>query len=178
MVLRRAAAHDLEDLVDLLAADQLGASRDGITTVENLEAYQRAFARIDQDPAQLLLTAVTPEGRVVATLQLSFIPGLARRGALRAQIEAVRVAADLRGSGLGTQLLQWSIDEARRRGRTLVQLTIDPAPVGQRCAGRGSTTGTWRCGGRCAAGRVHRLSRTRSPRRAHQACEPVSKKPQ
>jgi GNAT superfamily N-acetyltransferase len=126
-VLRRSDVGDLPDLVALLAADQLGASRDGIATQEDLEAYQRAFAMIDQDPAQLLIAAVSPEDRVVGTLQLSFIPGLARRGALRGQIEAVRVAADLRGSGLGTQMLQWSIDEARRRGCTLVQLTTDKA---------------------------------------------------
>ena len=58
-------------------------------------------------------------------MQLSFLPGLARRGALRAQIEAVRVRADQRGSGLGGELMIWAIEEARRRGCALVQLTSD-----------------------------------------------------
>ena len=58
-------------------------------------------------------------------MQLSFLPGLARRGALRAQIEAVRVHDDLRGSGLGSAMFAWAIDEARRRGCALVQLTTD-----------------------------------------------------
>jgi GNAT superfamily N-acetyltransferase len=58
-------------------------------------------------------------------MQLTFIPGLARRGALRAQIEAVRVADGLRGTGLGSAMLRWAIDEARRRGCALVQLTTD-----------------------------------------------------
>ena len=62
---------------------------------------------------------------MVATLQLTFIPGLARRGALRAQIEAVRVHPDLRGRGLGHALIASAIDEARRRGCALVQLTSD-----------------------------------------------------
>jgi len=62
---------------------------------------------------------------VVGTLQLSFIPGLARRGALRAQIEAVRVAASLRGRGLGAWLLGWAITEANNRDCGLVQLTSD-----------------------------------------------------
>jgi GNAT superfamily N-acetyltransferase len=53
------------------------------------------------------------------------LPGLARRGALRAQIEAVRVAADRRGSGLGEAMLDWAIEQARRRGCALVQLTSD-----------------------------------------------------
>jgi GNAT superfamily N-acetyltransferase len=88
-------------------------------------SYERAFALIDRDPAQLLVV-VTDGGRsVVATLQLTLIPGLARRGALRAQIEAVRVRPDVRGRGLGRGLVAWSIEEARSRGCALVQLTSD-----------------------------------------------------
>ena len=62
---------------------------------------------------------------VVATMQLSFVPGLARRGALRAQVEAVRVAASHRSRGLGAAMFDWVIDEARRRGCSIVQLTTD-----------------------------------------------------
>jgi len=58
-------------------------------------------------------------------MQLSFIPGLARRGALRAQAEAVRVAASHRRRGLGEAMFQWAIDEARCRGCAVVQLTTD-----------------------------------------------------
>jgi len=65
------------------------------------------------------------DGQIVGTLQLSFLPGLARRGALRAQIEAVRVAQGERGSGLGAAMMGWAIEEARRRGCALVQLTTD-----------------------------------------------------
>lgn len=64
-------------------------------------------------------------GDIVATLQVSFIPGLARRGTLRAQIEAVRVAGRFRGQGLGRAVFGWAIAEARRRGCSLVQLTSD-----------------------------------------------------
>lgn len=58
-------------------------------------------------------------------MQLSFLPGLARRGALRAQIEAVRVRHDYRSRGLGVVLFEWAIEEARRRNCALVQLTTD-----------------------------------------------------
>jgi GNAT superfamily N-acetyltransferase len=61
----------------------------------------------------------------VGTVQLSFLPGLARRGALRAQLEAVRVRADQRGRGVGAAMIGWAIEEARRRGCALVQLTSD-----------------------------------------------------
>jgi len=118
---RRAVAEDLETIVALLAADQLGRQRDG----GELTPYRSAFAQIDRDPAQLLVVLTDTAGEVVGTLQLTFIPGLARRGALRAQIEAVRVDARLRGHGLGAEMLRWAITEAQRRGCTLVQLTSD-----------------------------------------------------
>ena len=127
--LRRAAAKDVPSIVELLAADQLGASRDGVTTDEDMEAYLTAFGVIDADPAHLLLVATDAE-QVVATMQLSFLPGLARRGALRAQIEAVRVRHDYRGRGLGAALVEWAIEEARRRNCALVQLTSDKSRAG------------------------------------------------
>ena len=123
-VLRRAAVADVPYIVKLLADDALGATRDGADGAEELHSYVRAFEAIDADPAHLLLVGEA-DGRVVATMQLSFLPGLARRGALRAQIEAVRVRADLRGSGLGATLVSWAIGEAQRRGCALVQLTSD-----------------------------------------------------
>jgi GNAT superfamily N-acetyltransferase len=129
VVLRRAKADDVPAIVDLLAADQLGVTRDGVRTAGDLAAYLRAFCIIDQDPAHIL--AVAESGRdIVATMQLSFIPGLARRGALRAQIEAVRVHDAYRGHGLGAAMFAWAIDEARQRGCALVQLTTDKSRTG------------------------------------------------
>jgi GNAT superfamily N-acetyltransferase len=124
VVLHEATAPDVPAVVDLIAADQLGATRDGIRGDADLAAYAAAFRAIDADPAHLLVVAESA-GEIVGTLQLSFLPGLARRGALRAQIEAVRVAESARGSGLGAAMMQWAIDEACRRGCALVQLTSD-----------------------------------------------------
>lgn len=120
-LVRRAVAGDVPQIVALIGDDQIGAGRDG----GNLAPYVRAFAAIDADPAQLLAVAADRSGGVVATLQLTVIPGLARRGTLRAQIEAVRVARVLRGQGLGTSLLEWAVREAAERGCGLVQLTSD-----------------------------------------------------
>jgi GNAT superfamily N-acetyltransferase len=128
-VLREARAEDVAAIVDLLAADQIGATRDGVRTSEDLAEYQRAFRAIDGDPAHLLVVAESG-GDVVATMQLSFLPGLARRGALRAQIEAVRVTESLQGQGLGAAMFGWAIGEARRRGCALVQLTTDKSRAG------------------------------------------------
>jgi GNAT superfamily N-acetyltransferase len=120
-LIRRASRDDVEAIVELIAADQIGHERDGGA----LEPYREAFARIDSDPAQLLVVVTDVGGDVVGTLQLTTIPGLARRGALRAQIEAVRVAERLRGQGVGGEMLGWAIVEAGRRGCDLVQLTSD-----------------------------------------------------
>ncbi len=106
----------------LLDADQLGATRGGFTNAEDLQPYLTAFDAIDADPAHLLLVAADG-AQVLATMQLTILPGLARCGALRAQIEAVRVRDDHRSHGLGTALFQWAIEEARRRQCALVQLT-------------------------------------------------------
>jgi hypothetical protein len=90
VVLRRAGASDVPAIVGLLADDHLGATRDWMRTAEDLAAYQAAFEAIDRDPAHLLVVGQSGPD-IVATMQMSFLPGLARRGALRAQIEAVRV---------------------------------------------------------------------------------------
>jgi GNAT superfamily N-acetyltransferase len=129
IALRRARSADVPALVALLAADQLGAARDGMRDNSDLAAYSAAFQAIDADPAHILVAAESA-GEIVGTLQLSFLPGLARRGALRAQIEAVRVAEAARGGGLGAAMMSWAIDEARRRGCVLVQLTTDKSRTG------------------------------------------------
>ena len=121
VTLRQAVPTDLPEVVALLAADQLGVHRE---VADDPEPYRAAFDAISADPAHLLLVA-DDGARLVGTMQLSFIPGLARRGAWRAQIEAVRVHEDARGHGLGAQMIRWAVDEARRRGCALVQLTTD-----------------------------------------------------
>lgn len=64
-------------------------------------------------------------GTTVGTMQLSLIPGLSRGGATRLQIEAVRVAAATRGSGLGRAMIAWAHGYGRRHGADLAQLTSD-----------------------------------------------------
>jgi hypothetical protein len=79
--LRRADADDLPALIALLADDPLGRTReDGADP--DLAPYRWPLARIDAEPTHLLVVAVADEA-VVGTLQLSFIPGLARRDAHR-----------------------------------------------------------------------------------------------
>ncbi|MEV6962655.1 GNAT family N-acetyltransferase [Streptomyces sp. NPDC051207] len=119
--IRAAVTGDVPAIVALLADDPLGAQRE---SPDDLTPYLAALERLTRDPHQHLVVAVR-EDRVVGTLQLTIIPGLSRRGATRSIIEAVRIHADERGSGLGTQLIEWAIEESRRQGCQLVQLTSD-----------------------------------------------------
>lgn len=125
IAMRRASVQDLPAIVALLADDPLGAARED-ASLPLADCYTRAFAAIDADPNQLLAVA-TREGAVIGCLQLTFLPGLSRRGAWRGQIESVRVARDARGLGLGRQMIDWAIATCRSRGCTLVQLTSDSA---------------------------------------------------
>jgi ribosomal protein S18 acetylase RimI-like enzyme len=121
VVIRRATASDVAAIVAMIADDQLGATRESL---DDLTPYLAAFEQIDGDPNQLLVVADRND-EVIGTLQLTIIPGLSRRGSTRGLIEAVRVAAPARGSGLGSTLIRWAVEESRTRGCTLVQLTSD-----------------------------------------------------
>ncbi|MFG2465339.1 GNAT family N-acetyltransferase [Streptomyces canus] len=119
--IRPAALQDLSAIVGMLADDPLGAQRE---SPEDLAPYMSTLERLSSDPNQHLVVA-TREGRVVGTLQLTVVPGLSRRGATRSIIEGVRIHADERGSGLGTRLIEWAIEESRHQNCQLVQLTSD-----------------------------------------------------
>jgi GNAT superfamily N-acetyltransferase len=120
---RAATTADLPAIVRLIADDGLGRGRERPDLPLD-PRYLSAFAAVEADPNQLL-AVVEREGAVVGTLQISFIPGVSRLGAWRGQIEAVRIAASERGSGLGQQMMEWAIDQCRARGCSLVQLTSD-----------------------------------------------------
>ena len=61
--------------------------------------------------------------QVLATYQLTVISGLSLSAARRAQIEAVRVDASLRGQGAGAALMADAEARARAAGASLMQLT-------------------------------------------------------
>ena len=121
MILRDATAQDLPAIVALLADDETARHREDAS--EPLDPrYRAAFDAIHADPNQQLIVAEI-DGRAVGTMQLSYLPGLSFRGAWRQQIEAVRIAADLRGQRLGEEMIRWAVEQARSRGCKLVQLT-------------------------------------------------------
>ena len=85
-----------------------------------------AFDEISTHPDNELIVA-TMAGEIVATLQLTFIPGLSY--GWRAQVEGVRVREELRNQRIGTRLMEWVIQRARDRQCQLIQLTTNRARI-------------------------------------------------
>jgi GNAT superfamily N-acetyltransferase len=123
IVFRTALLADVPAIVALLADDELGSQRENIGMPLD-PRYVDAFQAIEADANQRLVV-VADGDEIIGTLQLSFIPGIARMGSWRGQIEAVRIAAHRRDSGLGQKMFEWAISECRSRGCNLVQLTTD-----------------------------------------------------
>ncbi|MBL3668514.1 GNAT family N-acetyltransferase [Streptomyces sp. M2CJ-2] len=121
--IRPADANDIPAIVDMLADDALGATRE---SPDDLHPYFVAYERLQADPNQFVMVAVR-EDRVVGTFQLTVVPGLSRRGSTRSVIEGVRVHSSERGHGLGQLMIEWAIEESRKQGCSLVQLTSDTA---------------------------------------------------
>ena len=123
MKIRTAERSDIPAIVDLLAEDPLGAQRESPGDPPD-PAYLAAFEAMTAQGGNQVLVAVEDD-RVIGCLQLTLIAGLSRRGMLRAQIEAVRVAEARRSAGLGEALFRDAIARAKSAGCGLVQLTSD-----------------------------------------------------
>jgi ribosomal protein S18 acetylase RimI-like enzyme len=121
VTIRGAGRRDVPSIVRMLADDPLGSGRE---RVENPlpESYFRAFEAVDRDPNIQLMVAEDREGVVVGCLQLCILPGLSSQGASRGLIEDVRVAAHCRSRGIGEQMVQWAVTQARSHGCRLVEL--------------------------------------------------------
>ncbi len=121
ITIRRARRDDVGIIVRMLADDPLGSAR------ERLEdplppSYVRAFEALEHASHIQLVVAEDGEGAVVGCLQLCILPGLSSQGASRGLIEDVRVASHCRSRGIGEQLVQWAVAEARAKGCKLVEL--------------------------------------------------------
>ncbi|MBW5483555.1 GNAT family N-acetyltransferase [Streptomyces bambusae] len=121
-VFRPATRADLPAVLALLADEDQVVDPASVTVGE---AHERAFAAVDADPRNEIMVLAEGSGAatVLGCLQLTYIPGLGQGGAERALVEAVRVRADRRGTGLGALLMERAAERARGRGCALLQLT-------------------------------------------------------
>jgi ribosomal protein S18 acetylase RimI-like enzyme len=121
VTIRRARRDDVEIIVRMLADDALGSARERIEDPLP-PSYLRAFEALEQASNIQLVVAEGDDGIVIGCLQLCILPGLSSQGASRGLIEDVRVASHCRSSGIGEQLVQWAVAEARNGGCKLVEL--------------------------------------------------------
>ncbi|QOG18242.1 MULTISPECIES: GNAT family N-acetyltransferase [Bradyrhizobium] len=125
--IRPARREDVAAIVEMLADDHLGRGRERVE--DPLPAsYYAAFERVAHDP-NLTLVVAESEGRVVGCLQLAVLAGISSQGGVRGLLEDVRVASDCRSRGIGEQLVQWAIAEAKARGCNLVELLTHASRV-------------------------------------------------
>ena len=120
ITIRRARRDDVGAIVAMLADDPLGSGRERIEDPLP-PSYFRAFDQVDRDP-NLQLVVAEEDGAVVGCLQLCILPGLSSQGASRGLIEDVRVASNVRGRGIGEQLVRWAVAQARAKDCKLVEL--------------------------------------------------------
>jgi ribosomal protein S18 acetylase RimI-like enzyme len=120
VTVRPARRYDVAAIIAMLADDHLGRARERLEDPLH-SLYYDAFERLSRDPNIELMVA-EEGGRVVGCLQLCILPGLSSQGASRGLIEDVRVASDRRSRGIGEQLVQWAVGEAKARGCKLVEL--------------------------------------------------------
>jgi ribosomal protein S18 acetylase RimI-like enzyme len=132
LTIRPAKRDDVGAIVGMLADDPLGNARERIEQPLP-ESYFKAFEVLDRDPNIQLVVAQDGEGAVVGCLQLCILPGLSSQGASRGLIEDVRVASHCRGRGIGEEMVQWAIGQARAKGCKLVELLTHHTRVDAQC---------------------------------------------
>ena len=108
---RRAAETDLPFIVKLLTEDAVRVTDDKPDEPFHLR-YVTALRELAADPNQMMMLAEL-DGETVGTVQLTFIAGIASLGLKRCLVEAVHIAPAHRSKGLGTQMIQWAIAQAR-----------------------------------------------------------------
>ena len=125
VAIREATENDLNALIALFADDPVGGHGD-TTDPAALSDYLAAFQRIAASPNESLYVA-TVDGAVVGTFQTMVTTTMTARGASSLIIEAVQTRADMRGRGIGAQMIGFAVEKARISGMRLVQLTSNAA---------------------------------------------------
>lgn len=118
---RNATPADLRFIIGLIVEDSVIDTGDNPADAGHAD-YVNALAAIDADPNQEMIV-VEDDGVPVGCFQLSYLPGLMRRGQWRGQIEVVHVAQSHRNRGIGGEMMRWAIERCREHNCSMVQLT-------------------------------------------------------
>jgi GNAT superfamily N-acetyltransferase len=122
MKIRKALKTDVPHIIKMWAEDEFSSAKELFQEPLPSE-YYRAFDIIDNDNTHELVVLESEEGKIIGSIQLTFIQHLIKKGGVVAHIEAVMVHQDYRGKGIGQKLMQWAIERAKERKAVLIQFT-------------------------------------------------------
>ncbi len=115
-----AAADELAQLLlDAHAANMALGLSAPLTAEHAREVWIETAAKLD--PARRVLLAAREDGLVVGTVQI--VRAEAENGAHRAEVQRLAVRGDRRGQGLGRELVEAAVEQARAMGLRLLWLT-------------------------------------------------------
>lgn len=118
---RAATAADLPFIIGLIVEDSVIETNDDPADATHTD-YVDALAEITADRNEEMIV-VEADGVPVGCFQLTYLPGLMRRGMKRGQIEVVHVAETHRNRGIGGEMMRWALERCRENGCGMVQLT-------------------------------------------------------
>lgn len=120
-VIRDAREDDIPAIIALCRDGAILPDRYGPLDL-NDPGYLEGFRAIAADRNNRLVI-MEDKGEVIATLQITIVPGLADVGRPRGMLENVHVRASRRGKGIGGMLVAWAVEECRKANCHTVQLT-------------------------------------------------------
>jgi GNAT superfamily N-acetyltransferase len=118
--IRPAEPRDIPAIVALFADDAIGGHGD--STDERVRPrYEAAFARIEASLNDTLYVAER-KSEIAGTFQTTLVTTMSGQGSSSLTVSAVQTRADLRGRGIGAQMIRFAIEDAKARGARQVQL--------------------------------------------------------
>ena len=138
---RHATPDDLPFIIGLIVEDSVVATNDDPADAMHAD-YANALAAIDADPNQEMFV-VERDGEPVGCFQLSYLPGLMRRGMWRGQIEVVHVERPRSAiAASAREMMRWALERCRekrlRHGAADLQQEARSTPTASTCGSASS----------------------------------------
>ncbi|MDC0980395.1 GNAT family N-acetyltransferase [Bdellovibrionales bacterium] len=127
MVIRKAKDSDLDQVIELLHDDTFGQNRESISDSDE-STYKEVFSELCQSKYSDVFV-MEKDQSIIGCYQMMYLPHLSFKGTKRAQVESVRIKSELRGQGLGSQMMKHAIDIAKEAGCGIFQLTSNKERV-------------------------------------------------
>jgi ribosomal protein S18 acetylase RimI-like enzyme len=122
VVIRKAVEKDIPRILELYRQLEITTSDAEVDRQTTPEAYRKVFADISSYPGMELIVA-EEKGKVIGSLEIMIVPNLSHKGLPWALVENVIVDEALRRTGVGRQLMQYAINQAKNAGCYRISLS-------------------------------------------------------